>query len=178
MYFKKLLPFVLLTVLISCSKTGSNSSTSVAPAEDATSKKTQAPAFNASISASNCVYIGYGPECTDLTVTVPGNCEDYTYEWSSNTGNCESTPTVNVCPTCKTTYTVKITNSNGACVTVSKTVTPIDVRCGNKNDKVVVCHIPPGNPDNRHDICISPNAVQAHLDHGDKLGSCASCDCN
>jgi hypothetical protein len=40
------------------------------------------------------------------------------------------------------------------------------------NDKVVVCHIPPGNPGNAHEIVVSTNAVQAHLNHGDSLGKC------
>jgi len=38
--------------------------------------------------------------------------------------------------------------------------------------KVLVCHIPPGNPQNAHTIRISENAVQTHLDHGDSLGIC------
>ena len=176
-----LLPVAIFGLLVSCSKS-SNTSTTGNTALDAASlekKKSSAPAFSASISASsNCVYIGYGPECTDLTVTVPGNCEDYTFEWSANAGNCGNTPTVSVCPDCTTTYTVTVTNSGGSSVTLSITINVVDVRCGNKNDKVTVCHIPPGNPDNRHDICISPNAVQAHLNHGDQLGSCGSCDCD
>jgi hypothetical protein len=43
---------------------------------------------------------------------------------------------------------------------------------GNDNDKVTICHIPPGNPDNAHTIRVSDNAVDAHLDHGDTLGKC------
>ena len=38
--------------------------------------------------------------------------------------------------------------------------------------KVTVCHVPPGNPANFHDITISENALQAHLNHGDFVGSC------
>jgi len=34
-----------------------------------------------------------------------------------------------------------------------------------KNNKVIVCH-------NGHEICISQNAVNAHLKHGDNLGPC------
>jgi hypothetical protein len=38
--------------------------------------------------------------------------------------------------------------------------------CGKKSDKKVsVCH-------NGHTICISENALQAHLDHGDVCGPC------
>ena len=41
------------------------------------------------------------------------------------------------------------------------------------NHKVVICHIPPGNPDNKHSIRISINAVSAHQEaHGDALGPC------
>ena len=35
------------------------------------------------------------------------------------------------------------------------------------NHKVVICHIPPGNPENGHSIKISMNALPAHLAHGD-----------
>lgn len=50
--------------------------------------------------------------------------------------------------------------------------------CGG-GKKVRICHVPPGNPDNRHDICIGRPAVEAHLrEHrhgelGDYLGACA-----
>jgi hypothetical protein len=38
--------------------------------------------------------------------------------------------------------------------------------------KTTVCHIPPGNPANRHTICIGNPGVPAHLAHGDFIGSC------
>jgi len=38
--------------------------------------------------------------------------------------------------------------------------------------KVVICHIPPGNPDNAFTIVVDYHAVTAHLDHGDYLGEC------
>jgi LPXTG-motif cell wall-anchored protein len=43
---------------------------------------------------------------------------------------------------------------------------------GSKDDKVVVCHVPPGNPNNAHNIVISVNALPAHLAHGDTEGPC------
>lgn len=43
------------------------------------------------------------------------------------------------------------------------------------NKKVMICHIPPGNPANAHTIVVSKNAVRAHLAHGDVLGACG-CD--
>lgn len=39
--------------------------------------------------------------------------------------------------------------------------------------KTTVCHIPPGNPANAHTICVGNEAVPAHLDHGDFVGTCA-----
>jgi hypothetical protein len=38
--------------------------------------------------------------------------------------------------------------------------------------KVSVCHIPPGNPANKHTIVVGAAAVKAHLAHGDYLGVC------
>jgi hypothetical protein len=42
-----------------------------------------------------------------------------------------------------------------------------DVRCGNKNDKVAICH-------NGKTICIAPEAVPAHLKQGQQLGACTT----
>ncbi|MBW6484190.1 MAG: carboxypeptidase-like regulatory domain-containing protein [Vicingaceae bacterium] len=41
------------------------------------------------------------------------------------------------------------------------------------NNKVTICHIPPGNPSNPQTITISINALQAHLNHGCFIGTCA-----
>jgi hypothetical protein len=41
-------------------------------------------------------------------------------------------------------------------------------------NKVTICHIPPGNPDNAHAITISRSALSAHLAHGDTVGFCSS----
>ena len=42
--------------------------------------------------------------------------------------------------------------------------------------KVLVCHLPPGNPSNCHTLSIGAPAVRAHLAHGDFLGPCTA-DC-
>jgi hypothetical protein len=39
-------------------------------------------------------------------------------------------------------------------------------------EKVLICHIPPGNPENAHTISVAAAAVPAHLAHGDTLGPC------
>jgi hypothetical protein len=39
--------------------------------------------------------------------------------------------------------------------------------------KVMICHIPPGNPENAHEIIVDFHAVPAHVaNHGDYLGPC------
>jgi hypothetical protein len=40
------------------------------------------------------------------------------------------------------------------------------------NDKITICHIPPGNPNNPQTISISRSALPAHLAHGDQVGDC------
>ena len=42
-------------------------------------------------------------------------------------------------------------------------------------NKVTICHIPPGNPDNEQTITVAKFAVPAHLAHGDYLGECTPC---
>ena len=54
---------------------------------------------------------------------------------------------------------------------------PVDCNafpCGNNDNKVLLCHVPPGNPGNELTLCISPKAVAAHLENheGDHCGSC------
>lgn len=59
---------------------------------------------------------------------------------------------------------------------------PADVRDGRPNDReqehrglderVQICHRPPGNPENAQDITVGEAAVPAHLEHGDSVGRC------
>jgi len=40
-------------------------------------------------------------------------------------------------------------------------------------EKVTLCHVPPGNPENAHTITVGAPAVEAHLvEHGDSIGPC------
>ena len=43
-----------------------------------------------------------------------------------------------------------------------------------QTEKITICHIPPGNPDNPISITISASALNAHLSHGDNTDSCPS----
>ena len=44
------------------------------------------------------------------------------------------------------------------------------------SSKITICHIPPGNPDNQHEITVGSSALKAHLTHGDHEGPCKSGD--
>jgi len=56
-----------------------------------------------------------------------------------------------------------------SCITDVNTIIP------GPNQKVDICHLPPGNPGNTQDLNVSINAVAAHLSHGDWVGSCTVC---
>ncbi len=43
-------------------------------------------------------------------------------------------------------------------------------------EKITICHIPPGNPDNAHSITIDVHAWPAHEAHGDVIGDCSAPD--
>ena len=107
--------------------------------------------------APNTIYRGYGPSSVVLTAEAGAS-----YLWST----AAITQSISVSPIVTTNYSVTVKYANGCTSTCSVTITVIDVRCGNKNDKVTVCH-------NGKENCISPNAVPAHLAHGDVLGPCA-----
>jgi hypothetical protein len=58
--------------------------------------------------------------------------------------------------------------------------TQLDTPVGNdaSDQWVTICHIPPGNNSNPITITINQNALQAHLNHGDSIGSCANTNNN
>jgi uncharacterized repeat protein (TIGR01451 family) len=70
---------------------------------------------------------------------------------------------------------VTLTVSRYGCdATVSETIEVDDISCGNNGNKILICHIPGGNPANAQTLCINPNAVTAHLAHGDICGPCVA----
>jgi len=58
-----------------------------------------------------------------------------------------------------------------AALTAMVMTTPTSVQA-DPDGKVTICHIPPGNPENEHEITVSLSAVPAHLAHGDRLFTC------
>lgn len=117
----------------------------------------------------NTVYTGYSPASSlKLTAQVIGGDGNLRYKWS--TGAIASFITVS--PIVSTVYSVTVTDGLGCTATATKQVNAADVRCGNKLDKVQVCHVPPGNPANAKEQCIAASAVPAQLSSGSYLGAC------
>ncbi|MEX0813853.1 MAG: T9SS type A sorting domain-containing protein [Chitinophagales bacterium] len=123
-----------------------------------------------SVDAGNdtSTYLGYAPySCVTLNASATGTAP-FSFLWSTG----DTTASIIVCDTVDTDYIVSITDSNGCTASDTVSVTVVDVRCGNNNDKVLICHVPPGNPANAHSICVGAPAVPAHLAHGCFLGNC------
>lgn len=127
-------------------------------------------------------------DCVRLDVTVTGD-GPFTYLWS--TGSTASW--ITVCPTTTTRYWVDVTNAGGT-TRLWYTVNVVNAACvagRSGTHKVLVCHYPPGNPNNPQQICIDWNGVPAHVaayrtpdmnprlghDSGCKIGPCAADPC-
>ena len=126
----------------------------------------------------------FGPQSINMTSAITGGLPPYTYSWSPSAGLSDpniANPVAN--PTSTTTYTLTVTDHLGSSCHLSITINVFqlsDAICtGNGNNvKFNVCHIPPGNPSNPQNICISKNALPAHLVGGGQghsncyLGTC------
>ena len=115
------------------------------------------------------IFLGYGPQSATLTATG-----GVSYRWSPAAGLSNPTianPVFSPTAAGQYQYYVTATNATGCPAVASVRLTVVDARCGNnpRNPKVLVCH-------NGHEICISPNAVSAHVGpgskHNDYLGKC------
>ncbi|NVK04373.1 MAG: T9SS type A sorting domain-containing protein [Flavobacteriia bacterium] len=125
--------------------------------------------------AVNTIFLGYGPQSLTLDASASGGTAPYSYSWSnSGTLSSGSGASVSASPTITTNYSVTITDANGCITSQSVTITVIDATCGKKGNKVLVCKVPPGNPGNAHNICVSANAVASHLATGSYLGPCTN----
>jgi hypothetical protein len=120
----------------------------------------------ANAGADQQVLYGYGSNCTILNGTAAGGVAPYSFSWVP-VGSVPNASGTEVCPTETTTYTFTVTDANGCSRADDVTVFVNDVRCGEKMDKVKLCH-------NGMEICVDSVAVEAHLNHGDILGNCNS----
>ena len=114
----------------------------------------------------------FGPQSINLTSTVSGGTPGYSYSWSPAAGlNDPNIANPIASPAATTTYVLTVTDNKGCTRSVSITIKVLPLSsavCSNNgnNLKFNVCHIPPGNPSNAHGICISVNALNAHLTSG------------
>ncbi|WP_375434835.1 T9SS type A sorting domain-containing protein [uncultured Hymenobacter sp.] len=118
-------------------------------------------AVSQTVDTKNTLYIGYGPTSLLVTVTPAGGTAPYTYSWNTR----QTSPSIQV--GAAGIYTVTLTDAKGCSASATLTIAVADVSCGNKNEKVMVCH-------NGAAICVASAAVQAHLAHGDQLGACSA----
>ncbi len=121
----------------------------------------------------NTIALGYGAQSLTLTAStnISGG-EIIDYSWSpenglsnTNTGSTEFTPTA----AGTYNFTVTATNEFGCSASASVTINVIDVRCG--NNKVLVSKEQGKNAHSSNQLCISINAVPAHLQNGETLGN-------
>lgn len=113
------------------------------------------------------IFIGYGNQTAELDASVIGSPQ-FSFVWS----NGDTTQSTTVSPTSTTTYTVTVTDGYGCMDSDSVTVNVTDIRCGQNNNMVLLCH--ETNEELIETICVDSTAVQMHLDHGDYLGNCVS----
>jgi uncharacterized lipoprotein YddW (UPF0748 family) len=121
----------------------------------------------------NTIALGYGAQALKLSVI---NTEDVSseiyYEWSPAMGlsNTNGASTV-FTPSTEGSYTfmVEVINEYGCSATADVTVHVIDVRCGNKDNKVQLCRTA---GEHSVELCVAPQAVGVLLRTGAKLGSC------
>ncbi len=126
----------------------------------------------------NNIYLGYGPQSATITANATGG-SGFTYSWSPAANlsctNCQA-PVFTPTAAGNYIYTVTVTNSNGCSTTCTVSFCVFDIRVPGKgnNNKVYICHAPPGNPNNAQTLSVSVNAVASHLSghSGDRLGTC------
>ncbi|WP_165768234.1 T9SS type A sorting domain-containing protein [Hymenobacter amundsenii] len=116
------------------------------------------------------IALGYGAQSVVLTASNGTSAAAATtYAWSPAAGlsNSQAANPVFV-PTTAGTYTfaVRATNEFGCAASASVTITVLDARCGNNNDKVLVCH-------KGKTLCVAASAVPAQLAQpGNTLAAC------
>lgn len=122
---------------------------------------------------ANTLYIGFGPSSVVLTALATGGTAlpgtKYNYLWSD--GSTGKSVTVSPHAAGNYTYTVTVTDSLGCKVTATKSISVIDIRCGQKLNKVLVCW---PNQHGNTEACINENQVWLALLLGAKPGGCGN----
>ena len=122
---------------------------------------------------ANTIVLGYGAQSLTLSATdgAPGSLSSFA--WSPAQGLSSATGAVTqFTPTATGSFTfaVQAQNQNGCSATSAVTIPVIDARCD--GDKVSVCKMTGSAKHPSNQLCVSANAVAAHLRKGASLGSC------
>src|SRR5258706_105671 len=119
----------------------------------------------------NTIYIGYGPQ--SITLTAVPNPSAASFLWSTGA----TTQSISV--TTPVHYSRTSFDANGCPSPNPAVLTPainvVDIRCGQGKKKIILCHVPEGNPGNPQTLCLAPSAIPHHLEHHqyDCLGPCS-----
>jgi hypothetical protein len=124
--------------------------------------------------ANQVAYPAYQPQaCATLTGSVSGGTPAYSRLWTTRSGQVlGNANTVTVCPTVNTVYFFRVTDANGCTGVDSVLVCARNVSCG--QNRIAICHRPPGSNVCSQNQCVAVNLVAGHLQHGDYLGACNS----
>jgi len=123
------------------------------------------------------IALGYGPQSVQLSASDAAGSSSFT--WSPAAGLSSATGPVTTFTATSAgsfTFAAQAASPEACFAQAAATVKVIDARCGNGN-KVLVCHTKGsagsgGNPSTQ--ICVSPNAVQAHVRRGSTVGACGA----
>lgn len=119
--------------------------------------------------SENTVYTGYKPaSAITLQAMASGGTAPYSYSWSNGL----TTRSITVSPGITTTYIVTVTDAAGQTQTASKEIKVLDVRCGNKMDKVTLFYERNTHRSDCQSICVPSHAVALFLNNGWQLGHC------
>lgn len=117
---------------------------------------------------ANTIFLGYAAQKVTLQANDLNASGATAYNWIPADGLSDasiSNPVFTPAQQGRYSFLVTALNQFGCLASDSVTINVIDARCGNRSDKVIVCH-------NGREICVTPFAVRYHLDHGDKIGPC------
>ena len=123
---------------------------------------------------ANTIALGYGAQSVTLEVAdSAANGGATSFSWSPAAGLSSANGAVtSFTPSAAGlfTFTAQAMSENGCPAAATVTIPVIDARC--ENDKVLVCNKTGSGRNPSAQLCISPNAVAAHLRKGDTLGAC------